>query len=203
MDNIKPLNNFPTELLDKFKEVYRTMMNELDTNKIAWDKWSVRHWGIDATRYIPDEIKLEFQVLKGITTDSSTWHLYSIGKGTMTPHKDRARRCCIQIPVNRVENAFTFSVKNDGLPLLNSYGWNDKIWGKRVAKTKWINKDADTHWTYEEQHFDLYDTASPYIQNSSQPHGGKNDTGQDRHLFSISIVNHSYDEVVELFKHWH
>lgn len=196
MDNIKPLTKFPKELLSDLTEVYSHILQDVEDKKINWIKWSYMHYAIDADAYITDEISNIFKDIQDIS-----WHLYAIKKGTMTPHKDRGRACCLQIPLRVVDSAFTFSVKTDCLPKLQTKQVNKK-WVNKFPKEQWVNKDGDAHWNYKQEFYDHYNGEFPYVQNTSQPHGGTSKSTVDRHLFSINIKNQSYEEIVELFKEW-
>lgn len=197
MDYIKPLTNFPKDLFKEIENVYNKIINDVETKKISWKEWSHMHHAINANAYITTEILDIFKDIEDIS-----WDLYAIKKGTMTPHKDRGRSCCLQIPLRVVEGAFTFSVKADCLAKLESKQV-EKVWVNKFPREQWVNKDGDVHWNYKQEFYDHYNGEFPYIQNASQPHGGTSTSSVDRHLFSINIKKQSYEEILELYKDWH
>ena len=199
MDNITPLTNVHNNILKNFLKTGKKINKELKRKNINWEKWSKTHYSIEATEFI-DPITLE--TIESLLQQKLTIDYYRITKGSSTPHKDRWRRCWIQIPIKKVNNAWTFSVKDNCFDLLNKYLVKDKKFGKYQPREFWINKDADVDYDYQKEYFDHYDGSTPYIQNTSMPHGGISNAQEDRYLFSINIISHSYKETVELFKEW-
>ena len=197
MDYIKPLTNFPKDLFGKIEDVYNEIIKDVKTKKIKWQTWSIYHYAIHADAYMTDEISKSFKDIEDMS-----WDLYAIKKGTMLPHKDRARSCCLQIPLRVVEGAYTFSVKAECLPDLKHLKWEQNF-AKQITKEKWVNKDAGMRWNYKPEFYDHYNGEFPYLQNASQPHGGTSCSDEDRHLFSINIPRQSYEEMVGLYKYWH
>lgn len=189
----------PNHILKSFFKTSKRISKELKRKKIRWEKWSTMHYSVGVTELIDLDV---LETIENILQQKVTVDYYRIRRGTMTPHKDRGRRCCIQIPVKKVENAWTFSVKNDCFDLLNKYVVENKKFGNDQDRSLWINKDADVDYDYQKEYFDHYDGSTPYIQNVSLPHGGLSFTKEDRFLYSINIKQDTYSDIVQKLKNW-
>lgn len=187
MDNIKLLLNMPTE-------VYNLLLNYFKETNIEYEVWTPGHHAYQ----VPLEDRREIR--KIFPLPPKDIHMYKVlPAAKTTPHYDRGRKSCLQVPCNTHQGFQTFSQRNnvDLIPIKNKTHRPPK----EGEKIKMLTSGPLFFRWDDDKKFEIYNTDKPYLQNAAKAHGGFNKSNIDRYFWSISYIE-DYDYVCDAYKEW-